>query len=86
MEELGRGLVRVQQLDLAAVARRLEQPLPPYVVRVDAGVPGGLVRDWPEPGFGREKHLGYAFQWFAMAAAVVILYVALNLRRKQRHE
>jgi surfeit locus 1 family protein len=47
-----------------------------------------LRRHWPEPGSGRERHLGYAVQWFALAALVAGLFVWFQLirpRRKARH-
>ena len=31
-----------------------------------------------------QQHLGYAVQWFAMAAALVVLYVVLNVRKARR--
>jgi surfeit locus 1 family protein len=40
-----------------------------------------LLRSWERPDTGIEKHRGYAFQWFALAAAVFITYVALNFKR-----
>lgn len=48
----------------------------------------GLLRDWPEPGSGSEKNYGYAFQWWAMSALTVILYVWFQFiapRRKAPH-
>ena len=48
----------------------------------------GLQRDWPAPALGIEKHYGYAFQWFGLAALVTILYVWFQivapLRRARR--
>ncbi|MBO9646513.1 MAG: SURF1 family protein, partial [Pseudacidovorax sp.] len=48
----------------------------------------GLLREWPAPALGIEKHYGYAFQWFGLAALVVILYVWFQLiaprRRRSR--
>jgi surfeit locus 1 family protein len=38
-----------------------------------------LVRNWPAPATGVAKHHGYAFQWFALSALVVILYVWFQL-------
>lgn len=35
----------------------------------------GLKRDWYEPASGVEKHYGYAFQWFALCALLVGLYI-----------
>jgi surfeit locus 1 family protein len=80
-EEIGRGLIRLQHLDLASLARHRDWDLLPYVVRLEPGADSGFVRKWTPPGFRRDMHLGYAFQWFAMAAAVLILYVVLNTRR-----
>lgn len=85
-EDLGRGFVRVQQLDLEAIARDNDWRLLPYVVRLDKQPGSGFVREWKAPGFGRETHLGYAFQWFAMAAALLIIYLVVNMKPKTEHE
>jgi surfeit locus 1 family protein len=44
----------------------------------------GLIRDWPRPNLGIERHLGYAVQWFSMTAAIVALYLYFGLW-KPRH-
>ena len=45
-------------------------------------LPDGFERKWrPALGFGPERHLGYAIQWFAFALVTVVLFIALNLRR-----
>jgi cytochrome oxidase assembly protein ShyY1 len=36
----------------------------------------------PSLRFGPARHLGYAFQWFALAIAAVVIFIALNLRRR----
>jgi surfeit locus 1 family protein len=59
--------------------------LVPYELRLAAEAPSGFARQWPEPGSGHERHLGYAWQWFAMAATVAVLYLLLNLRREEPH-
>jgi surfeit locus 1 family protein len=52
------------------------------ILLLDAGAPDGFERKWrPALGFGPERHLGYAIQWFAFALVVAILFIALNLRR-----
>jgi surfeit locus 1 family protein len=86
VEKLGRGLVRLQHLDLAALAKSRNWDLLPYVVRLEPERDSHFVRDWAAPGFGRERHLGYAFQWFLMAAVLVVLYVVLNTRRNNANE
>jgi surfeit locus 1 family protein len=43
-----------------------------------------LVRDWPAPDFGVEKHRIYMLQWYAFAALAVVLWAAFALRRPRR--
>lgn len=43
----------------------------------------GLVREWVRPGSGSAKNIGYAFQWFAMALAVLIIYLVLSVKRER---
>jgi len=52
------------------------------IILLDAGAPDGFERNWrPALGFGPERHLGYAVQWFAFALVAIVLFVALNLQR-----
>lgn len=54
------------------------------IVLLDADRPDGYERSWrPATGFGPERHLGYALQWFAFAAVTVVIFIALNLRRPE---
>jgi len=49
--------------------------------------PDGLLREWPSPLVGVDRHHGYAFQWFGLSALIVILYVWFQLiqpRRRRR--
>ncbi|MFD1580065.1 SURF1 family cytochrome oxidase biogenesis protein [Ramlibacter ginsenosidimutans] len=68
-----------QNLDLGAF--RLETGLPLLALSVQqTGAPSeGLLRQWPEAGSGAERNYGYAFQWWAMAGLIAILYVWFQL-------
>lgn len=48
----------------------------------------GLLRHWPAPAVDVNKHYGYAFQWFALGALILGLYVWFQvlapLRRDRR--
>ena len=47
----------------------------------------GLVRDWPAPDAGVDRHRGYAFQWYALAAlalALTLTYLWKTLRSSPR--
>ena len=64
----------------------LGEPLAARMVLLDATENDGFVRDWSPVEFGPERHVGYALQWFAMSATVLIIYVALNLKRIEDDE
>lgn len=52
------------------------------IVLLDPDRPEGYERVWrPSLGFGPERHLGYAIQWFAAALAAVVIFIALSLRK-----
>lgn len=40
-----------------------------------------LVRDWPAPALGVDKHKGYAFQWYALALMALLFFVLTGFRR-----
>jgi surfeit locus 1 family protein len=44
------------------------------------------VRDWPAPALGVERHKGYAFQWYALAAMAVIFCDDRIRRGKNKNE
>lgn len=81
-----------QNLDLAAFRTETGLPLRTDVSLQQFGPASeGLDRDWPAPALGIEKHYGYAFQWFGLAALVTLLYVWFQfiaprrLDRRDRH-
>ena len=80
------GAIR-QNLDVASFARESGLPLRPLaVVQEDETMASGdgLVRQWPQPATGVEKHHGYAFQWFALCALIIGLYAWFQLIRPAR--
>ena len=54
----------------------------PTIIQQTSTVDDGLVRDWPPVDLKRNTHLAYAVQWFALAVAIFICYLVLNVRRK----
>jgi surfeit locus 1 family protein len=65
----------VQFIDLAYFANALPNKSYKGFVQQIGVASEGLQRDWYEPASGVERHYGYAFQWFAMCAAVLGLYL-----------
>lgn len=57
-------------------------PVESRILLLDPDLADGYERQWrPALRFGPERHLGYAIQWFALALALVVAFVALSLRR-----
>ncbi|MES2162037.1 MAG: SURF1 family protein [Pseudomonadota bacterium] len=76
----------VQNADPLQVARDSGLTMQPFVIEQTAPAqPAGddvqMVRDWPAPALGVEKHQGYAFQWYALSAMAVIFFVVNGFRR-----
>lgn len=69
-----KGTIR-QNLDLADFRLETGLPLLPLSLQQLGAPSEGLLREWPAAGSGAEKNYGYAFQWWAMAALIAILYV-----------
>ena len=76
----------LQQVRLDLQAEQLGYPLLPMLLLLGPEQEHGFVREWePVKGFGPEQNLGYAVQWFGLAAALLIIYVVVNCRRSGGH-
>jgi surfeit locus 1 family protein len=82
-EHAGSGRIR-QNLDLDAFARETGLALAPLSVLQQGDAADGLRRDWPLPAVDVHTHWGYAFQWFALCALIIGLYVWFQLLRPRR--
>lgn len=69
---------------LEELEQLLNVPVYPYTLWLDKQAPHGFARDWQPKELSIEKHLGYAFQWFALALAVFVMFVVLNVKRNDR--
>ncbi len=83
-EPLSPNVIRVQRLDWTLLATRLDNLVIDRVFYLDPADPDAYERNWPVPSDTTGRHRAYALQWFAMAAAVVVIALAL-LRRAQVH-
>jgi len=73
-----------QNLDLGVYAVQVGGTMAATVLQTDANSEG-LQRDWPVITAGVEKNLAYAFQWFALAALQLILYIWFQFIQPYRH-
>ena len=57
--------------------------LQPILVLQQDQLEDGLVRQWDRPDSGSAKNMGYAIQWFSLAATAIIIFLVLNVKRKR---
>jgi len=81
VEAMSRGITRLQSIDIEHIKQISGLDVLPYVLRLNPAAGSGFIREWSGPGFGVDKHLGYAFQWFVLAALLVSIYIAFTLKR-----
>ena len=70
-----------QNLVLARYAKWSGLKLQPIVLQQTSEAADGLVRAWARPDTGADRNRGYAFQWYALATTILIIYVALSFKR-----
>ena len=54
----------------------------PFVIQQESAAADGLQREWQRPDLGRNTHLAYAFQWYAMSLAILIYYLVTHVKRR----
>ena len=74
------GQVR-QNIDVPGFAAETGLRLLPIVIEQHSDTGDGLIRDWPRPDSGVEKHESYSLQWYSFAALAVVLCVVFSFRR-----
>ena len=77
-----------QALDLARYRSTTRLPVADFYVQQTSPADDGLIRNWPEPDAGIERHRGYALQWYALAAlaTALTLWYLWNAFRSPRHD
>ena len=74
------GTIR-QNLNLSEFRTETGLPLMEVTVQQSGASSEGLRRAWPAVNLGVDKHYGYAFQWFALAALVALLTLWFQIIR-----
>jgi surfeit locus 1 family protein len=74
------------RMDLVSIGSNLQAQLAPRVLRLDPALPLGYERDLEvlPNAMPPERHLGYAVQWFALAFASIVIFIALHWRKAKK--
>lgn len=81
------GQLLATGIDLAGLRAQLRQPaLAPRVLKLDPALPLGYARDLDilPNTLPPAQHMGYAVQWFALAAAVLVIAALLTRRARRK--
>lgn len=74
-----------QNFDLSKEAKLHHWDQLPFIVRESsANKSDGLVRNWPLPTNGVDRHYAYAFQWFALALSGFLFWLIHGLLKYRR--
>lgn len=65
------------------VACQYRSPVVDGLLLLSEDAEGGFPRNWQNLWLSPMRHIGYAVQWFAMAAAALVIFVVINVRRNR---
>ena len=70
-----------QNLTIERYRAAMPVAVQPVLIRQESPLDDGLVREWEAPDLGVDKHYGYAFQWLALGATLLVFYLVTHVRR-----
>jgi surfeit locus 1 family protein len=74
----------LQNVTIAEVAAASNLQMQPVMIEQLNEMHDGLLRDWPHPSSGIDKHYGYAVQWFGLALVAFIFLMITGFRSDSR--
>ena len=74
----------VQLINQDKISKKLQQTILNFQVQLSAEQPYGYLREWAvHTRIPPEKHIAYAFQWFALAVTLTLLALWLSCRTQK---
>jgi len=78
--------LRVQQIELEKFSKLINRQLLPFVVYLDKNEELGFEKNWQPIVMPPEKHRAYAFQWFSLALAWLLLMLWAKFGAKNNNK
>jgi surfeit locus 1 family protein len=78
-------ILRLPVLDLhmlSLLEKRFDISIEPYLLRLDENVTDSFAIDWAWVSMSPDKHLGYAFQWFGLSLAFLIISLFVLIKKE----
>ena len=82
IETLNSQIFRFQRLDAAELNYFFSAKMVPYMIYLDPIIDKELYGNFKLPAPDSQKNYGYAFQWFAFAITLLIIFIRLSMKRK----
>lgn len=79
---VGNWPVIVQFPDSSAISVLLGEEILDPLLLLSPEADDGFGREWRPDSVSVDRHMGYALQWFAMAATLAVIYLVVNLKRE----
>ena len=73
----------LQYLDSSELSKAVGYELQDRMVWMAPGTEHGYYREYPALNLQSAKNFGYAFQWFAMCAALIVIYLVVNTSKQK---
>jgi surfeit locus 1 family protein len=84
-EATTRWPLRVEFIELVALQAYLPYVLSPDLIQIDPKDVHAYPLEWVSTVMSPERHYAYAFQWFALALTLLIIWVTLFIRKRIQH-
>jgi surfeit locus 1 family protein len=81
LEEKNPNLIITEQIDVLQISQFLHKSIVPFIIRLDKLAENGYLREWKVVAMSPARHKAYALQWFAMAFAIWLIFIGLNLKK-----
>ena len=82
IETLNSQIFRFQRLDTLELNYFLSANVMPYMIYLDPIIDKEFYENFKLPAPDSQKNYGYAFQWFAFAITLLIIFIRLSMTRK----
>ena len=84
IENINDSSIRIQRIDVDEIkeALNIQYEIYPFVLTLEPPIDENLKRHLILPVSNSEKNYGYAFQWFAFALTLLIIFITLRKKNK----
>ena len=82
LEVINSKISRVQRIDKENLDNFYSSKFLPYMVYIEPILDRDYESSFKLPAPGSDKNYGYAFQWFAFAITLLIIFIKIGIRRK----